>query len=509
MWAAALAVTLGLVTVAIVPTWNDPGHTLDEGLLLVEPEELLGGELPNKDFESFYGPANTQLLAGVYAITDVDVEVERAVGLVYRLALVAAIFALAVPAGVFVAVVSGVIAGFLIAGPAALGWYAGVALALWSLWGLLGVRASGGSSARLRWGGIAAGLAISFRPQLAVAVGLGAVPLLLGRPRSARDFGAWTLVGMLPLLVHVALAGPAPVFENLVIDALFRSGPQSTLPFPRLSSPDGRLLLLLAVSLGVLVAGAALAWRRAPRTDEARRLVAFALFSLGLLPHTLGRPDTLHILFVACVAVALVPAVLGSPLVLGSLQRQTRALVAIAATSAAVWVGAALVLDGVEANYLRAFGASNDPVTESYDRRENWIEWNSRSFPSYSAQGVRDTEEALAEVERLTVPGDRVVVGPADLSRTFTSDTSLYYLLPDLEPGTYYLTMGPGTADREGSKLPGDIAAADVVILGLGGDPEAAIPHGEVGSDDATKVLEREFCLRFQNASYQVYARCP
>lgn len=508
VWALTLVVTLGLVAVATVPTWNDPGHAIDEGLLLVEPEELLGGELPNEDFESFYGPANTQLLAGIYAITGVDVEVERAIGLVYRLALAAAIFALATPAGIFVAAFAGLVAGFLTAGPAALGWYAAVALALWSMWGLTGASADPGRSALLRWAGVAAGLAISFRPQLALAIGLCAVPLLWRRTGVARGYGLWVVVGSLPLLVHVALAGPASVFENLVVDALFRSGPESTLPYPPLSSPSGRLFLLLAGSVAALVVAAALAWRRAPRADEARRLAALALFAIGLLPHTLGRPDVLHILFVACVAVPLVPVALSSPLVLGRLQPDTRALVAIAATSVAVWVGAKLVLEGIEANYLRALGASTDPVAQSYDRRENWVEWNSRSFPSYSAQGVADIEGALAAVERLTEPGDRVVIGPADLSRTFTNDTALYHLLPDLEPATYYLTMSPGTANREASRLPADIAAADAVILGLGGDPQAGIPHGEAGSSDAVEVLKGGFCLRFQNASYLVYEHC-
>jgi hypothetical protein len=508
IWGPALACALVLAAIPIVPTWNDPGDPLDEGLLLLEPELMLDGVVPYSDYESFYGPANTQVLAGVYSLTGPEVAAERAVGLLYRLAVVAAVFALAAPSGVVVALAAGVVSGLLVVGPAALAWFGGLALSGWAVWALQrAVRAPEGPG--VRWAGVAAGLAIAFRPQFGAAIGLAALPLLLGRPLSlTRRLALWTVVGTLPLLVHIALAGPDQVFENLVIDALFRSGPQSTLPIPPLSDPSGKLLVLLLGGIGVLIACSLVAWRRAPADPEARRLASIALLSVGLLPQALGRVESLHILNVACVAVALVPTALASPLVFGGLSADLRRLVAVGGTGLAVLLLSQTWLDGVEANYLRALGTNSDPTSASYDRRENWVTRGDRSFPFASAEAAAQVSGALTAVDQLSSPGDRLVIGPEDLRRTFYSPTALYHLLPELEPATYHLTMAPGTANREGARLPGDVAAADVVLLGTGSDWQQVMPNSEMESDDATQALEASFCQRASPYPYRVYTRC-
>ena len=40
----------------------------------------------------------------------------------------------------------------------------------------------------------------------------------------------------------------------------------------------------------------------------------------------------------------------------------------------------------------------------------------------------------LETVEEISVPGERVLVAPADLRRTPYVDSAVYYLLPQLEP---------------------------------------------------------------------------
>lgn len=510
MWGAALAVTLVLSAIAIVPTWVDPGNPQDEGLLLVEPERLLDGELPHRDFESFYGPANTQLLAGIYTVTGANVEAERVVGFVYRLALVAAVFALAAPAGIAVALMAGTIAGFFVAGPDALAWWAGVALAAWSLWLLLRAARAEWRPALVAGAGIAAGLAIAFRPQLAIAIGLAALPLLWGRPgRLATRFGLWTLVGALPLVVHTVLAGPGAVFKNLVVDAVLRSGSQSTIAPPSPSEPWGPVFILLLAALAAVLVGAVVAWRRTPRDPEARRLGALALFCVGLLPHALHSLSPIHIQFVACLVVPLAAVVLASPLVLGALPEVERRLGVAGLTALAfVLATSQSVLPGVEANYRRALGISEDPVTAAYDRRENWLTWEGREFPLLDAAFADQAREALTAVDVLSDPGDRLVVGSNDLRRTFYSHTFLYYMLPELEPGTHHLTMLPGVANNEDSGLAGEVAAADVVVLGTGADYRQILPGAELGSDDAEQVLRSEFCLRLDNGLYRVFTKC-
>ena len=72
---------------------------------------------------------------------------------------------------------------------------------------------------------------------------------------------------------------------------------------------------------------------------------------------------------------------------------------------------------------------------------------------------------AVDELDRTAEPGDRLLVGPSDLRRTWYSDVFIYWLFPELDPATYYIEMDPGLANAEGSSLAGDVASADWVIL--------------------------------------------
>ncbi len=65
---------------------------MDEGMLLVYPELILHGKLPYRDFETFYAPGNLLTLAGAYSVFGIRLDVERCVGLLYRLALAGGIF---------------------------------------------------------------------------------------------------------------------------------------------------------------------------------------------------------------------------------------------------------------------------------------------------------------------------------------------------------------------------------------------------------------------------------
>jgi hypothetical protein len=509
-WIAAAFVILAVSAAAIVPTWDDPGDPQDEGLLLLEPELLRDGSFPYRDYESLYGPANTAFLAGVYALTGPDVTAERAVGMTYRLGVVAGVFAIAATAGLPVAVAAGLIAGAFVDGASAVAWFGGLALAVWGLFALqrAGRRATL-SGALVGAAGVLAGLAISFRPQFGLAVALGYLPLLAWRPaRITGRIVAWTLVGTLPLLAMAAIAGPGKLFDNLIVSALFRSAPQSTLPFPSLTSSDGRLLVMLFGSIAVLSACAALAWRRGRGAPEARELISIALFSIGLLPQAIGRVEAVHILYVGCVAVALVPRAVTSPLVLGRVSIRMRQVGAVAATLLAVALLAQTWLLGVRTNLERAAGIDTGAVTDSFARHENWVTRGDRSFPFYSREFADNISAALPVIDRLSDPGDRLIVGPENLRRTFYNHTALYHLFPELEPGTYYVTMTPGTANRRGSPLADDVSDADIIVLGTTADWHAITPNSELGDDSAREVLRDEFCLRAHPYPYRIFTRC-
>ena len=72
--------------------YDQVAQRMDDGALLLYPELILKGWLPYRDFETFYGPANTYLLAGAYSLFQPGIFVERTIGLLYHLAVLAAIF---------------------------------------------------------------------------------------------------------------------------------------------------------------------------------------------------------------------------------------------------------------------------------------------------------------------------------------------------------------------------------------------------------------------------------
>ena len=92
-------VVAALVLVALLlplfRSFDEPATEMDEGSLLVYPELILKGNLPYRDFETFYGPANIYLLSGVYAVFGPSIPAERATGLVYRLLIFGAVFCIA------------------------------------------------------------------------------------------------------------------------------------------------------------------------------------------------------------------------------------------------------------------------------------------------------------------------------------------------------------------------------------------------------------------------------
>jgi hypothetical protein len=124
------------------------------------------------------------------------------------------------------------------------------------------------------------------------------------------------------------------------------------------------------------------------------------------------------------------------------------------------------------------------------------IERDGREFWVGDPTVARAVNEMLADLDAVTEPGDRLIVGPGDLSRTVYADTFIYWLFPELEPATYYIEMDPGLADAEGSGLAEDIAAADVVVLTntWSGWVEANAST-EHGSQEHNRAIADHHCL--------------
>ena len=110
----ACIVVVLLLLIPLSATFEDYAAAMDEGSLLVYPELILKGQLPYRDFETFYGPANPVVLAAAYAVCGPNLFIERAVGLIYRICILVAFFVLFQRWGTTIATGCLLIAGFLI-----------------------------------------------------------------------------------------------------------------------------------------------------------------------------------------------------------------------------------------------------------------------------------------------------------------------------------------------------------------------------------------------------------
>jgi hypothetical protein len=122
------------------------------------------------------------------------------------------------------------------------------------------------------------------------------------------------------------------------------------------------------------------------------------------------------------------------------------------------------------------------------------VEHDGRVFPLLNENTARSTTNMLNELSRVGTPGQRILVGPGDFRRTVGADTFLYHLLPRFTPGTYYLEMNPGSTNAPGSRLAGEVANSDWLILDRGWDLiHEPNKSSEYGSDEPNQVVRQKF----------------
>jgi hypothetical protein len=532
------ALVVAVCLLPLVGLWRAPGPPMEEGFMLVFPELVLEGTLPNRDFLHLYGPGGLWVLAAAYKLFGVSLAVERTVGFAQHLGVALGVYALIRPWGRWVAAGGGVIAAVVILTPhglTALAWVGAVAFGLWAVRSEAeAVEADAGSVRRRRQitvAGLLAGAALLYRLDLVLAIGLAAAVLATGLDRSSRRRGFVILaVGLSPYLIHLMTAGPGNVVEGMLVEPVFdlRAGRGLPLPpaigdfydgflqqvgtideppwpFPALRGPLQLSLWLglLLVVVGVLVAAGVVAFRRGER-----RLLAIAGFSAGLLPQALQRADSTHVAWVACVAFGVLPAAI-MELTRGRTWRSWgRPLLA---------TGVPLVLTLAVLPYF-TWRPYADAVAHTFAGRDDvgTMRNGDRRFLYGRPDAVAAVNRLLPDIERLSDPGDRLFVGPGDLRKTPYSEAFLYHLLPDLVPVTRYIEMDPGVANADDSGLADEVAAADVVILSTIRD-DWVEPNGslEFGPDEPNRVVDRDFCLvgtygdgPGDRGLYEVYLRC-
>lgn len=488
----ALLVILAL-SVPLWPGFDSPAPPMDEGSLLVYPELILKGQLPYRDFETFYGPANLWVLSVAYAGFGPSIFAERAVGLAYRILTLLAIFALVQRWGTTLAAGCTIVASLLLL-PILLGayaWIGGATCALWSIWTI----ARPESARRCFFGGILAGLALLFRIDLGPAVIASALPLFL-LMRAARR---WSYLGgaafaLLPLGWLTVAAGPKEILNNLLLFPVIYSNPARHLP---IFSAENYLVLLFFAHI-IAVAGnifaGVIAIRADRRSPTARLLLSLALLGLAVTHQAAQRIDLIHVMLVASISVGVLPL---SIFVIRSQLRVTMSRPGESVLATAIVL---LLLEAIAPEVIAGLGGQSGTTV--------FLARHGRSFPLSSMYKAVTLSKMLDRLDALASPGERVFVGPADLRRTNANETFIYHLLPQLRPATYFLEMNPRSANRPNSRLGQDIASADWLVLSHRFDGwNEPNKSAELGSDQPMRVVKDQFELCGQYGGRDLYRR--
>ena len=258
----AMAIGLLFLLVPFSARFQHNGGPMDEGTLLVYPEMVQRGAIPYRDFETFYGPANPYLLAGIYAIFGTNIGVERTAGLLYRIAILVALFGLARRWGTPIAAGCMLLTGFLLLplGVAAFAWIGAMVCALFFVWAM----AAPEKNWRCLAGGLLAGLALSFRADLGPALLIATWALLYSLTASQRlRFALGAAVGLAPYPALLLLSGSEQMFNNLFLYPVILSGPARRLPLFSAEPYVVRMFfaLILAAAANIVV------WFLAVRAD--------------------------------------------------------------------------------------------------------------------------------------------------------------------------------------------------------------------------------------------------
>ena len=533
----ALAVIAAAFLLPLRGLLGAPGAPMEEGFMLVFPERVLAGDIPNKDFLHLYGPGSLWVLAAIYKVFGTTLVTERLFGLLQEVSVVLAIYFIARRWGRTTGLSCALVSLIIIVEPhgiVAMPWVGAIALGLWGI--VAGVASRDeGDSRRGRWmalvSGLLFGLALLYRIDLVVAVVLAAVALAGGVSTAVRKrFALGLVIGLSPYLIHVATAGVENVVQGMLIDPVvhlrggralpippnwnvFDSAVQFVAdfikldwPIPRLDGPAQIFLWFfgLLASLALLAGVAIWVVRRDHASMRARVLLAAAGFSVGLVPQALQRPDPTHLAWVACVGMAFVPVAVVE-LIQGRRPDWGRRRLAFW-VGAVYLVGLALVIPNYTLRSYADFTAQTfGEHVDSHPMRNA-----GRTFYNGNEPNARAANKMLKVVEEITEPGERLFVGTKDLRKTPLSEASFYFLLPQLTPSTYYIEMDPGIANAPDSGLADEVRSSDILILSstweIWDEPNDS---RKFGPNEPNEVVRDEFCLvdKF-GPHYYLYRRC-
>jgi hypothetical protein len=447
-----------------------PSLTLDELSLLIYPDLVAHGRVPNRDFFTPYGPGGYWPLVAANEIGGgVSVVTERLVGLSYHVFLAVGVWALCRRYGRYAALLAGLLAALLSAGLllVAYPWLLALGASVWSL----------AMAQRGRWilCGVLAAVACTVRPELIAVLVVVLAIQIPSRAAAWRAVGGF-FAGAMPLLVHLAFAGPDLV-RNVFIDRL---RPDNRLPFPPPVAGDRIMFVLVGLAVVALVVDA-FRWR--DRTSAAN-----AVLAVGLLPQMLQRIEHDHLLFVG---------VLVLPMAAASVMRRAGVIerIKLPTWAAAACLGAV----GVAALALALMAPHGD-----------LLQVGGRALYTASPQASAWGKSVVATVRANLRPGEKIFVGATDMSRGSLTAIYIYYLAPDLVPHAYFLELAPGISERTGSPLIDDLRAADVLALTdfKRSQADQVFPYLPRGSASTNRYYRAHFCRIATAHEVEIWRRC-
>jgi hypothetical protein len=256
--------------------------------------------------------------------------------------------------------------------------------------------------------------------------------------------------------------------------------------------------LCVGVAIASVVAGVVLI--RKYRNEWAPvLLLSFGVFELGILPEAFQRADALHLLLAGAF---ILPGAVMLPT-----QRQR-----VSANSFLGRLGLFPLTMGVVVLVLAQpyygdiywssvwFNSAETPLHQ--------VSNDGRSVLVGSAQDQSNLTALLADLDSRAHRGQRVFVGPLNLRTANYNDTYIYFLLPQLTPGSFYLEMNPGEANGKNSQLAANLRKDDFLILTNRYDnlPDPD-PSTRIGPNTPNIVVRTEFQQIAQEGPWSLYDR--
>ena len=485
-----LAIVAAVIALPLKGLYQFTGGTMEEGFMLYFPERMWKGDVPNVDFLHLYGPGALHVLMVWYKLFGDTIAAERTFGLIQHVGIILALFTLARPWGRAAAAAVGTLSVFYILTPiglTAMAWNGGLALTLWSaVFVVRGLHVTDERRRHVCWflAGAIGGFALTYRPDLAIAVGLVLGWLAATRRDSRANVAVGAIVGLIPMWIHIVIAGPAASYRGMVLDPVFhlRAGRELPRP-PSWDVPDGALQkiaefvppwwelphfsvahLIVLWFFGMLVVtalflGFALWQRRRLVDGRTTALLMVAFISLGILPQALQRPDSTHLTWVTCIS---------WPFLIVAVADLVRRIRPRLPTRTGLSIGAAFALVltfALTSLFTFRYYVLHTRVGLGYVHGTFRVNRGDRVFYFGSQYAALASQEVIDDLDRLAEPGERLFVGPHILARTFYNDVMFYWMFPELDPATYFIEMDPGLANKPGSRLADDLRTADWVIL--------------------------------------------